>query len=156
MSASVRYASSRSPASPVAASAPGGESLSRGVEVSRGQEGAGSRDGRVETGSGSGAACRVEGGLDIPGCRAGLRFGHGEQVVEPGRRCPAIPATLNQVRGGRPVGLGQGAARGHQAGDRADQPVGISSQGGVGLLQPAAGGVQLVALQVHESEGDRC
>ena len=77
-------------------------------------------------------------------------------MVEPGRRCPAIPATLNQVGGGGPVGPGQGAARGHQAGDRAGQPVRISSQGGVGLLQPVAGGVQLVALQVHKCEGYRC
>ena len=113
----------------------GGESLSCCVEVSRSQEGTRLRYGGVETGSGSGAAGRVECGLNIPRCRAGLRFGHSEQVVEPGRRSPAIPATLNQVGGGWPVGPGQGTARGHQAGDRADQPVRISSQGGVGLLR---------------------
>ena len=69
---------------------------------------------------------------------------------------PSCPATLNQVYRGWTVVPGQGAARGYQAGDRADQPVRISSQGSVRLLQPATGGAQFVALQVHQGEGYRC
>jgi hypothetical protein len=111
----------------------------------------GLRRGAVAVMRGYGERC-----LDVAGCRVRSRLDLAQPLVKPRRDRPPRPYPADDLSGHRCASPGQAAARCYQPGHRPDQLVLGSVQGGVGLLQPAAGLAQLIVLQVHPGECDKC
>ena len=124
------------------------QGVAGGLTISAIQPGVRQRDGRIERGGRIGSPGRVDGGRDVPRGSVSPRFEQTQPVIEPAGGRPAVPCPAGHLRPRPGAAFGQAVACRHEAGHGADQLFRPDSQGGVCPLQPVAGVVQFVALQV--------